>query len=299
MKYENAEIVRVVDIRQKAISMLELFISILKKHEVQYWIVHGTLLGAVRHVGPIPWDSEFDLGVWFDEVEHKVEDIILDLELAGFFVVMAPDRIKASLKGWTVGAFTIDMHLYKRADELVYISFARRKSMLKSPILTRLYSYIWHLGENSEPVYRYQKFVKAIIANGYSVPEEFEFARGVYEVENSFRIHFDGNKIISDPMQGAGLLKRCVARVFSFLPSRLRSRIIDILHQSITKSGFTAENQYYPRSLFDQFVELPFCGLSLSAPANYTDYLDYVYRSGWRAPDMKWNRGQMKHMIDE
>lgn len=36
---------------------------ILKVHNLSYWMVGGTFLGAVRHEGIIPWDDDVDIGM--------------------------------------------------------------------------------------------------------------------------------------------------------------------------------------------------------------------------------------------
>lgn len=54
------------DLRKGQLRMLEIakvFDRICKKNNITYWIMSGTLLGARRHGGFIPWDDDFDVGV--------------------------------------------------------------------------------------------------------------------------------------------------------------------------------------------------------------------------------------------
>ena len=57
-----------VSARMKRIWAMELdmvarFVEVCEKYHLQYWMMGGTLLGAVRHKGFIPWDNDIDLAM--------------------------------------------------------------------------------------------------------------------------------------------------------------------------------------------------------------------------------------------
>ena len=51
------------ELQSKLVEMLEWFHDFCKKNDLRYYIIAGTMLGAVRHGGFIPWDDDIDVGM--------------------------------------------------------------------------------------------------------------------------------------------------------------------------------------------------------------------------------------------
>lgn len=55
-----------IDIKEahrRMLYLLQSFDTVCKKHDIDYWLDYGTLLGAIRHQGFIPWDTDTDVGM--------------------------------------------------------------------------------------------------------------------------------------------------------------------------------------------------------------------------------------------
>ncbi len=72
----------------KQLAILQEIDSICQKHHIRYWLDGGTLLGAVRHGGFIPWDDDIDIAMPKEDMERFIH--IAPPELSKELYLQAP-----------------------------------------------------------------------------------------------------------------------------------------------------------------------------------------------------------------
>lgn len=81
-------------LRKMQLRLLDILVEIDKvcrKHDIQYWIDFGTLLGAVRHGGFIPWDDDVDIAMPTKEYKRFLEIAPKELPDSLFLQTKATD----------------------------------------------------------------------------------------------------------------------------------------------------------------------------------------------------------------
>lgn len=66
MRYKAEELLA---LQKKICQILKVVDSYCRAHEIEYFIIGGTALGAVRHGGLIPWDDDIDIGMTRENYE--------------------------------------------------------------------------------------------------------------------------------------------------------------------------------------------------------------------------------------
>lgn len=65
--------------------MMRIFDLLAQKYDIFYWITRGTLLGAARHQGFIPWDVDSDIEMPLDDYVKFFQVAAKDLPPDIFF----------------------------------------------------------------------------------------------------------------------------------------------------------------------------------------------------------------------
>lgn len=82
------------ELKKIQLEMLDYFDSFCRKNNIKYWLDYGTLLGAVRHKGYIPWDDDVDVAMLREDYEKASE--LFNKQSDGTYLFQTPTNNKES-----------------------------------------------------------------------------------------------------------------------------------------------------------------------------------------------------------
>ena len=66
--------INVDELKEIQIGILDYVDNYCKNHDIKYWLDFGSLIGAVRHHGYIPWDDDIDIGMMRKDFDLFLEN---------------------------------------------------------------------------------------------------------------------------------------------------------------------------------------------------------------------------------
>lgn len=157
------EICDLSEIKKIELDILRAFHSFCEKNSLRYFLAYGTLLGAVRHGGFIPWDDDIDVAMPRTDYERFLKEFrderyeVYDLSKKGYFypfaklcdtktVLIEEMSVKNSI-GVYIDIFPMDgiadnnQSQHSKAKRLMklqqhkYAPFSRKRSLIKKVML--------------------------------------------------------------------------------------------------------------------------------------------------------------------
>ena len=83
MAYNKTDNSELRALQMVILNIARIFADICERHHLRYYMVGGTMLGAIRHHGFIPWDDDMDVALPRPDYE-KFLDIVREELPAGY-----------------------------------------------------------------------------------------------------------------------------------------------------------------------------------------------------------------------
>ncbi len=122
------------------LDLLEQLSAICERHKIKYFAIGGTLLGAVRHKGFIPWDDDIDIGMLRQDYDRFLHVCEKELKAPYFLQTTMTDhcyRAHAQIRNSsTTGYAAIDETL--NCNKGIFIDIFPLDGVADEPTLYRL-----------------------------------------------------------------------------------------------------------------------------------------------------------------
>ncbi len=250
--FDNTYLGKLTAVQQLLLGYLLEIDRICKKHGIKYFLAGGTLLGAIRHHGFIPWDDDADVMMLREDYDHFMEivqdevpdNIFLQIPSTeeGNHNAFAKLRINNTMFSTLFTAKFLDMHNGIFFDILAHDKTANHKWSQK------LHLYGTILGR----ALVFRKWGNTNIISGGKHPH-------VCAVLNRIKRFI--------PMSWAEWLQARMLRLFQHRKSEY---LYDGMGRNLKRGPF-------PKAWLDEAVYVDFEGYKFPVPKEYDKYLTWLY----------------------
>ena len=233
-------------IQQKALKALIFFDSVCRKNNLTYSLAYGTLLGAKRHKGFIPWDDDIDVFMPREDVNKFIE-----------IMKKSPDNIYKIKDIYDYKSFYAAsiLKLYDSSTTLLEFD---NKYNCKYGIYIDIFPVDGVDSDKKVALNKFNKYHKLL--------KKYHFFRASFHKKRDLRKFF--------------------LPIISIFAKHSLKKIIKLLHSTPFNSSdkiivypfeFDFETAMFPRKYFDNLIEIEFENHSFLAFADAHDYLTQHY----------------------
>jgi lipopolysaccharide cholinephosphotransferase len=246
------------------LDLLNEFVQVCKKHNIQFFAAGGTLLGAVRHRGMIPWDDDIDVMMLRSEYERLCK--IAPKEFLHPYFFQTEDTDPGSLRGHaqlrnseTTGILNNDMDKGSKINQGIFIDIFPLDAVPEND------------SERKELFLKIKRITNKFYEyNSYIHPYKFVIRKNLIALCISTIKHF----IISKEKAKQQVLKLYRLKQEAICGTNMSSR-------KLLMSPFYVERWVYDLEDFSSVLYLPFEMIEIPVPVGYEHILTHTY-GNWK-----------------
>ena len=246
------------------LEVLQVIDEICKKHNIKYYAEYGTLLGAIRHQGFVPWDDDVDIGMLrkdFVRFKH-----FANLELQEPFKLLTIGNhnhkyfISRVINGYNIKTTPEHMQQFHGCPYVIGVDIFITDNIPPSKAEEKLQLELLSIAETLGNEWNNQDIT------------DTEREDCLQQIEELCKVNFNRTKPI--PQQLIDLADKISAMYWD----------IDCEEVTLYPKLFHNENYRLPASCFEMTVEVPFDVTTVPIPIGYHDVLTRRYGPNYMTP---------------
>ena len=244
------------EIQQTSLAIAKYLHQLCAANGIQYWVFYGTLLGAVRHQGFIPWDDDLDIAMHRSDYDRFLEIMKREDPSSPYY-----------LDHYTV-CDDYPYYIARVCDRRTHLDFDSNDH--KSGVFVDIYPFDDSGGDASywKRHLSYSLFLKKCLV--LSARDNIWYGRNLT------------HKVLNIPLAAAS--KAIGSRALSERMDRYSRQFNGRNSGFIDQTGCAEYPKSFDEKLFREFVELPFEDTALYAPKEYDRILHILYGDYMQLP---------------
>ena len=270
------------ELRHLELEILDYVATFCDEHEITYWLDFGTLIGAIRHKGYIPWDDDIDISMMRADYER--------------FMKLFNDEQTSESK-YEMYCIENDHQyglLFGKVQNNETIIYEHRK--------------IKNEHDTSELMKKKHRGVKIDIFIYDNVPDDKNEAERIFRKRDFYRKITELRRKTRKPKGNlfrivCSYMLRCLCRImFSPLPVNyflVKATKLFSKNESVPVKCVSCFTSWYSAAIdkhvFDSFIDVEFEGRKYKAPIGYDELLRAYYGDYMQLPPVE--ERKLKHEI--
>ena len=234
-------------------------ISIIESYDLRYWVCSGTLLGAVRHQGFIPWDDDVDIYMPRHDYDILVNEISKSL-IGRYRVVSMNDKgyylpfakiIDTETTLWELESYPFLLGVFVDIFPLDYFDVCDKIPTIQSGLIKREWDYYRFVGDCGNSV-----LYHLLLNKNYRV-FSYKLLRRIFG-DRLMKIAYDRFVVYDNEIKRSEKGDYCLC--------------------------IYCEDPILKSKWFEDSIEMPFEDMTVRAPVGYKEYLSCCYGDYMKLP---------------